>query len=266
MNALDHILQFTRTFIIGMLGHIDAWHFIKKHRPYEGFRKYGWVSSVLVVLGVVVSFTFLSKVVTWVTDLLRSGGGANLQASLGSLVEDISIEDFNWVLFGGAKYVILILMEILVFHFTRRTIQIKTGVESESTFDAFIQAEIRMIKVALRCYIKEIIYIAIVGLLLKIAGFSSIKPVVAFFIQCYFVGYAYLDNYNECFGNTIKESDKIIQKLAGASVAVGIVAYSLMMVPLIGAIAGALLGSVAATLLMDRFMKEEETPTEIEAS
>ena len=67
-----------------------------------------------------------------------------------------------------------------------------------------------------------------------------------------------IDNYFECYGAKIKESAKIIREFAGASVGVGIVAFALMYVPLIGVLLATTLGAVAATIVMYKLVPPED--------
>lgn len=257
MSKTDTAINYIRQFMLALVSWRQAWDFVKEHQPWKGLRNYGWFVKLGVAGAIVFGFQFCSSLVNWVSNLGIASQGLGLTSTMSSFYNNVALENFEWILSGGSKYLILVLLEVLVFHFTRFTIAFLTGKDSDSTFNAFINAEIRMIMVAIRCWVMETVIIFILGLALGIVGFESWKPLFAFFVQCYFVGFAMIDNYFECYGATIKESAKVIREFAGASVGVGIIAFGLMYVPLIGVVLATTLGAVAATIVMYKLIPPE---------
>ena len=94
----------------------------------------------------------------------------------------------------------------------------------------------------------------VVNFALGFVGFDWLDKPVGFVIQCYFLGFAMIDNYHECFDLRVHQSEKRTRRVAvGVAIATGLVAQLLMYVPLIGAAVAAMIGAVAATLAMERF-------------
>lgn len=78
-----------------------------------------------------------------------------------------------------------------------------------------------------------------------------------FVVQCYFFGLVILDNYNEQFGLSIKESLATSKNYRGVSLALGMVLYLFMLVPLVGVVAGTVLVSVTAVIVLNKIAKTD---------
>lgn len=227
-----------------------AWRFIQEHRLWEGFWKYGWVSRLLIVAALLIGLKFLSIAVNWFQNI-SAGNPQQAFQSMGMLAEQFFTEGFGFMFSGSMKYVMLILLEVLVFHFSRRTVYILTGNEANAEFQDFVDAQVRMIKVGVYAWVMELIFTIMFKVFFGIFGFLDfLQPAFVFAIQCYFLGFAILDNYHEQFGLSIKESRQYALNYIGVAAAAGLVAYLLMLVPVAGVIAAPILTSVAATLVM----------------
>ena len=102
----------------------DGLRFTRKYRLWEGFLKYGWVSRLAILLSIIAGFK----------------------------------EEYNLLFAGGMKYTMLIFLEILIFHITRRTLNILKLESGDPTLKAFIRAQIRMLKISLVCYVLESVF------------------------------------------------------------------------------------------------------------
>ena len=179
-------------------------------------------------------------------------------ASVGSSISGFFIEGYDLFVLGGLKYIILILIEVIIFHFARKTLEIKLDLELDTSLKAFIKAQTRMIKVVFYSWIMEtILTFIIVKIGFSILGLSSVGFVATFLIQSYFLGFAIIDNYNEMYYMSIKQSQRYANQYAGVTLVVGIVTYILMVIPLIGAVAGPLIGAVVAVLTMHELYHED---------
>jgi hypothetical protein len=69
-------------------------------------------------------------------------------------------------------------------------------------------------------------------------------------VGAYFVGFIFIDNFNHMFGMNIKESAVIVQKYAGAALAVGIMTKILFLLPFLGALIASFICTVGATWFM----------------
>jgi uncharacterized protein involved in cysteine biosynthesis len=154
----------------------------------------------------------------------------------------------NKVLFSGSmKYFVLIFLEMLIFHFAVKTYEVLSGEKKVLKLKDFIDAQFRMLKVVIRSYFYEKILSILVMILLGIFGLGFLEIGIVFLIQCYFIGVAFVDNYNEQFNITVKESFSVAYDHFGATLLFGFVAYVLMSIPLVGAILASLIGAVATT-------------------
>lgn len=243
-----YLEQFVRTLI----AHRQAIDFIYEKKLWQGFWRYGWVTRFLIVVALIIGIKFLSILIGWFGEVDASSPSAAMSA-LGNLTARFYEEAGQFFFAGSAKYIMLILVEVLVFHFCRRTLSLIAERETESSFDDFLKAQIRMIKVAIRSWVLESILSLLIGIALSILGFLDfLKPVLIFGVQCYFLGWAVVDNYNEQFGLEIKESALYTRDYAGIALGVGMVLYVVLMIPLAGPIAGPIVAAVTATLVMYR--------------
>lgn len=260
MEIVDTIQYFIRDFVLTIKNYRNVFPFIQANQIWKGFLSYSWVSKFLLVLGAVLSLKFGGLFNNWYEQTATQGMSFT---AFGNLIEDTFSEGYHLFVDGGFKYAILILLEVVIFHFARKTLEVLTGDKAEDSLDAFIKAQVRMIKVVFFAYIMETVCSVFFGSMLSLVGFDIIKPVVIFGIQCFFLGFAVVDNYNEIYEMSIKQSFKYTRQYAGVAVAIGIVIYVLMMVPVVGAVLAPLLGAVTATITMHELNKEDDSLDEL---
>ena len=231
--------------------HVKANDFIKTNKLWKGLFKMKWVFWTAIIFSIIFSFHFISVFFEWIRVILM-GQQQEESAFLASNNMFNSIQLFGNEVFvsGGVKYLIFIFAEVIIFHCTVTTINILSGKKQRPKFKDFINAEKRMIVVSLTAWIMEIIVSFAIGLILSILGLNMIKKFSEFIIQFYFIGHLFLDNYNEQFGLTVKESFRHIRTHAGAAIAIGAVAYFLFLIPIVGMIVAPILGAVTGALYM----------------
>ena len=241
-----YFIQFRDT----MLTNSEAVIFIRKNRLWVGFWRYGWVSRALVVLAVLLGLKFLGTIINWWRNL-QADDPVEAVINVGSLFQNIAFEGYDFLFVGGMKYIILILLEVIIFHMCRGTLEILTGKTSDLSLDSFVKAQIRMIKVAVRSYIYEMGIIFLIKIIFGVFGtFDFLEPVLKYSVHCYFIGFIVFDNYTEQFEISIKKSVQHAKKYAGVCLALGLTTNVLLLIPVIGAIAAPLLAAVTATLVM----------------
>lgn len=245
-NLITHLDQFRFTF----LAHKKAYRFIQKHQVWKGFWEYGWVAKLLVVVAAIVGVKFLSILFNWFSNV-EANQPLGMLSSMGQLAGDLAGAGYDLLFLGGMKYVIIVLMEIIIFHACRRTLFLLTGKKGESDLDSFVKAQIRMIQVAIRSFILETICVAILKFGLGMFGlYWLLGPALTLAVQCYFLGFAVMDNYIEQFELTIKESAAYAKKYPGIALGIGLVLHFLLLIPVVGAIIGPFLAAVTVTLVM----------------
>jgi len=149
---------------------------------------------------------------------------------------------------SGTKFMMMVLLEVVIFTFSVKTLNILRSQDRTLVFKDFWRAEKRMLIVMLLSFIAGIVLLVLTKIALGIIGIQFLTPVVMFFIYAYILGYAFFDNFNEQFGLEIKESKNIIWQHKGAALGLGLVATFLFMIPLIGALVVPVGGGIAATI------------------
>lgn len=245
-KGLDSLHQFVATIIL----HKKALEFLQEQKPWKGIGKLGWALWVMLGAAALLSFQFFREIVHTFKTVQESH--LSMSASLASF---ISFEKIAWISQGSRKYLVMIVLELVVFYTIQKTLQIRTGRTPKLTTNDFIGAEVRIVKSTVLAWVLETISrFLVVNLALGILGVDWLKQPVGFLIQCYFLGFAMVDNYHECFDLKVSQSEKRTRRMvSGVAIATGMVTFLLMHVPLVGAFAATLVSGVAATLAMERF-------------
>lgn len=250
--VFERILTAIRQFVLTLPMYLEGWRFIQVHKPYRGLSKYGLFFWFLISLGLMMGWHFFSETFQFFKKATEAP--EQLGLTMSSMFSNLTLEKVQNSLTGGRKYLIMIALEVVVYHFIQRTLEIRIGRKPDFTLRAFIDAQVRIIKVSLAAWVLELIFTVIMKVALGIIGLSFLEKGGGFAIQCYFLGWSMVDNYNECFGLKVTESEKRTRLHAvGIALATGLVTYLLMYVPLIGVVVATMLGAVTATLAMERF-------------
>ena len=260
MDLITSLQFFKRDFIFTIKNYREVIPFIRKNKIWKGFFDYSWVTKFSLLIGILVSLKFTGVFNDFFNQTSEQGMSFN---SVGNLVGNTIDEGYDLFKMSGFKYAILILLEVVIFHFARKTLEILNGEKAEANLDSFIQAQVRMFKVVLFAYVMETVAIALVGVGLSILGIGVIKPVLSFVIHCFFLGFVIVDNYNEIYHMSIKQSFKYTRQYTGVSIGIGIVVYALMLLPVLGALLAPLLAAVTATITMYELDKKDNSLEEV---
>ena len=221
--------------------------FIIRRKLWKGYMDTGWIAKLVVLGAIMFSYFFITGIIGLFTQPpqaeVTEQGTSVMMSKLNMLGDKL-------ILSGSMKYLVLILMETMIFHFAVKTYEYLSGIKRELTIKDFVHAEIRMIKVSIRSWFYELIISIVVMAILKLFGFKILSNISFFLIQSYFIGVAFIDNYNEQSGIKIKESFAIAYNHMGAAVLIGMVAYVLFLVPLIGIVITPFICAVATTFYM----------------
>lgn len=241
---------FVAQFLLTLRTHQRAFFFVREHRLWEGFWNYGWVSRFLIFVAMIMGLKFVSIFVNWVNKASHSDA-TQMMSVASSMFSDLYESTFKDLLTGNMHFVMLILLEVIIFHVTRRTLEQLFGDLPDPTLKDFIRAQVRMFVVGIVALVLGKIVTTLLGIPLGMMGVWGIsKPIVSKIVEFYFLGFAVVDNYNEQFHLKIKESLQYSLRYAGVLLPIGIVLYLLMAIPIIGPLAGPILASVTATLVM----------------
>ena len=224
--------------------------FIREHKVWKGLLQYGWVMRGLLIVGGILGLKFFSVLMGWMGKA-KVDDPMEAISSMGVLAMDVMHEGYDLLFSSSSKYIVLILLEIVIFHFARRTVEILSGQPSQSSFNDFMAAQIRMIKIAFISWILENIATNMIAFAFGLFDpIGVLEPTLIFAVQCFFLGFAILDNYHEQFEMSIKESLQYSKGYIGVALAAGIFLYLAMLIPGIGSVAGTLIAAVGVSIVM----------------
>ncbi len=235
-------------FFYTLLTFPRAWRFMVNHRLWVGLREYGWVARALVIVGVLLGLAMINEVVDW----FQNHSDAPLYAmAIGqdSLVLRLFGEAYESLSDGALNWIVLVLLEVIIYHFMRRTLKVilKMDVEEAHTFKPFFQAQKRMIRVSIMALILQETLIW-VGEGVLPDFFSWWFALAA---QSAILGYAIADNYNEQLELTIRQSLRnLYRNYIGICLGLGLPLFLMMKVPLVGTVLGPLVTSVVAAIVL----------------
>ncbi len=264
---------------------LDTPGFIKKHQLWKGFLDHKWIMIMTMVIMGTLSVTLYEDFVSYInapdisdieipTEGFEGGIEAlelaaldspdeireRLEEEKRSLIEKKEkLEASHKPLFSGSyKFLILILLEVLIFHFAVGTNNIIKFQNRVLTVREFAHAQIRMMKVMAHKWIYGLLMYILVSIVCGILQVSFLTNFIMFFVYGFFLGFALLDNYLEQYHFSIVKSSKRIQSHFGAAITFGVFASLGMSIPVIGPIAIPFIGAVAATLYGHEMKMEEE--------
>lgn len=265
---------------------LDTPAFIKRHQLWQGFLDHKWIMIVTILIMGKLSVTLYNDLHNYfdppaievaidipteeMEESIKALEAAalnspedvkeRLEAEKRSLMEKKEkLEENHKPLFSGSyKFLILIFLEILIFHFSVGTNNILKGKNRILTIKEFYLAQIRMVLVMGHKWIYGLLMYILVSVVCGLLSISYLTDFIMFFVYSFFLGFAFLDNYLEQFHLTIQESSKHIQSHYGAAVVLGIFASIGMSIPVIGPILIPFICAVAATIYGHEAQMEKE--------
>lgn len=250
MTTRDQLKEHYHQFLYALHTYPQAIKFMVKHKLWDGFWKYNWVGKLLLLAAILVGLKFIDSVTHWFKTADTSDPLATMSAA-GSMMFNVISDEYQYLSNGSMKYLMMILLEIVIFHICRRTISILTGLDSKASMGAFIKAQIRMIKVVMACYVMEMVFG--IGIKFFFNIFKSIdflQPIFLFVVSLFFIGYAVMDNYLEQFEMSIKESLNYSKQYVGLALGIGLVIQVLFMVPIAGTILAPMVAAVTVSIIL----------------
>lgn len=218
--------------------------FISNNKLWKGYWKSGWISKVTIILAAICSW----KLITQFKDLFTSETSSEI-ATMG-LFQGMGQVSNKLFLNSGVKYLILIILEMVIFYFSVKTYEILSKTERNLELKDFIVAQIRMIKVALLSWIYELIIGVGLSIFFAIFGFDFLAKFFGVIVEFFFIGAAFMDNYNEQFNLSINNSFKKSFTHIGAALVIGLFAYVVLLIPVFGVVFAPFFAAVAATCYM----------------
>ena len=255
---------------------IDTPDFIRKHQLWKGFLDHSWVLLFSIIVASLFSYTLYRDVhdyfipneeneieinlpaesidesileIEKVLDNIPEEGQPELEAVQQPFVdqEEIIEGDHKPLFSSSLKFLLLIFLEVLIFHFAVKTNNILKNTNRIPAFKEFSTAQIRMIIVMGRKWVLGLIMYILISIFCGITQTEYLKDAIMFLIYGYYLGFAFLDNYLEQFHFSIKQSVTCIQSHFGAATVFGIFTSLVMNVPLIGPLIVPFVCAIAAT-------------------
>ncbi|OAV44610.1 hypothetical protein [Lewinella sp. 4G2] len=234
--------------IYTLLAFPRAWRFMWHNQLWVGLRQYGWVARGLLFFAVILGIYMISEAVDFYSDH-RNDAVQALFMSEDSLFLRLGRDAYDSLSEGSLKWVILILMEVVIYHFMRRTLAIVLNkqIEDAHTFKPFYHAQIRMIAVS-------VIALTVESVTLGILGSLSLGPAywpLSVLVSSAFLGFVIADNYNEQFNLSISQSMRDLSRnYVGICIGLGLPLFFMLKVPFLGALVGPLVTSVTAAIVL----------------
>ena len=257
--------------------------FIKKHQLWNGFLDHKWILFLTMLIMGTLSATLYNDIKDYIlspaipSNITEEGleeemaaleavalfsnedGKAKLEEKIQSLADTKEkLKEQHKPLFSGSyKFLILILLEVLIFHFAVGTNNILKNEKRLLSLKEFFRAQIRMIKVMGHKWVYGLVMYVLVSIVCSILKISYLTNFIMFFVYGFFLGFAFLDNYLEQYHFSIKKSSKQIQTHFGAATVLGVFASIGMLIPVIGPILIPFICAVAATIYGHKEQMEE---------
>jgi len=148
---------------------------------------------------------------------------------------------------GSLKFLLLIFLEVIIFHFAVKTNNILKNDNKIPAVKDFTKAQVRIFKVMGRKWIYGLIMYGLVSVICTLTNTQALKDSIMFMIYGYYMGFAFLDNYLEQFKFSINESAQVIQGHFGASLIFGLFTSIVINIPIIGPLVVPFICGIAAT-------------------
>lgn len=245
LNFKDSFLHASNCIEVMM----SAYPFFMENKLWKGFFKHKWIALATIAISVLFSYWMVCDVASYFTtssvDIPINDAGIITD----QMSQESRQENAQDAISSGSKYLLLIILEIVIFYFSVKTIEILSGKEQPSSMAHFWKAEIRMIKVLIRGFVQALVVQILLSILFGMFGVPDvIKRFVLFFVYAFFVGHAFFDNYNELHKLSIKKSEITTRYHFGSTLALGTVASVLLLIPLIGPIITPIFAALSANI------------------
>lgn len=227
-----------------------AARFILKERVWEGFWKYGWFSRILTLIAILVGLNMIGNAFDFF-EKLNEGTFEVSFSGVSSFASGLYENSIGFLTDSGSRFLMLVLLEVIIFHASRETLRVIANKDSKSGFKDFLNAQIRMLIAGGFAWLMTLLVAIPVKIFFGVFEFLDfLKPAFLFVIEAFFLGFTIVDNYQEQYGMSIKESFDRSKENLGINLSIGIVVRLLFWVPVLGPLVAPLIAAVAATIVM----------------
>ena len=239
--------------IIAVQSYSKAHRFIRQNNLWRWILIPGLLYALLFVTGIY----FFWQSSAYIIDYLLSAAGVrswlqrenegwlNFIFIFGQIVVQLILMLFY---FSWFKYLFLIIGSPLFAYLSEKTEAIQSKSEFPFSLKRFFEDILRGISIALRNTLWQTVYTVSILLLALVPVLGWITPLLALFIECYYLGFSMLDYTNERRELSASQSIDFITRHKGLAIGNGIVFYLMHALPLVGWVLAPGYAVVAATL------------------
>lgn len=242
-----------KEIIIAIQSFAQAHRFIVKHRLWKWILIPGLIYSILFIVGIYLFWISSNSAIEFV--LLKIGAKTwldKMQDSwlfwffiIGQVILKLVLLLFYFSLF---KYIFLIIGSPVFAYLSEKTESIIEEKEFPFSFKQLMIDIVRAVKIALRNMLWQTVYVVTILILSFIPLFGWIAPLVALFVECYYLGFSMLDYSSERNKMSAQQSIIFISHHKGLAIGNGMVFYLMHLVPLVGWLFAPSYAVIAATL------------------
>ena len=242
-----------KEIIIAIQSFAQAHRFIVKHRLWKWIIIPGLIYSTLFIIGIYLFWISSNSAIEFV--LLKTGVKTwldRMQDSwlywffiIGQVIFRLVVLLFYFSLF---KYLFLIIGSPVFAYLSEKTESIIEEKEFPFSFKQLMLDITRAVKIAFRNMLWQTVYIITILLFSFIPLFGWIAPLVALFVECYFLGFSMLDYSSERNKMSAQQSIIFISRHKGLAIGNGMVFYMMHLVPILGWLFAPSYAVIAATL------------------
>jgi len=246
-----------KEIIISIQAYFEAHRFIIKHRLWKWIFVPGIIYCLLFMVGIYFFWISSNTAIEWV--LLKTGvrGWMNrMQESwwhfffiVGQIMLRLILLICYFSLF---KFLFLIIGSPVFSYLSEKTAAIIEKREFPFSGSQLLKDMLRGTKIALRNLLWQSVYLISILILSFIPVAGWVTPLMAFFIDAYYLGFSMLDYSSERNRISMSESIELIGHHKGLAIGNGMVFYLMHLVPVLGWLLAPSYAVIAATLSLHR--------------
>jgi len=228
-----------KEIVIAFQSYFQAHYFIMKHKLWKWIVIPGLIYAILFIGGL---YFFLTSSNAAIRFMMEAGGIKawldKIQTSwisfmflFGQIMLQLVLLLFYFSLF---KYLFLIIGSPVFSYLSEKTESILEGKDFAFSFSQLAKDIVRGIRLAFRNLVWQSVYMVTIFFLSLVPFVGWIMPLVALFIECYYLGFSMLDYSSERHRLGYIQSIKFVGNHKGLAIGNGMVFYLLHLLPVIG--------------------------------
>ena len=250
-----------KEIIIAIQSYFQAHRFIAKHRLWKWIIIPGIIYSILFCVGICLFWVSSSNAIEFM--LLKTGvrgwmdkmqdGWMRFLFIFARIIIQLVLLIFYFSLF---KYLFLIVGSPLFAYLSEKTEAIIEGKDFPFSIQQLLKDIIRGIKLALRNTLWQTVYTISIFLLSFIPVIGWITPLIALFIECYYLGFSMIDYSCERNKLSMSQSIRFIGAHKGLAIGNGMIFFMMHVIPFLGWVLAPSYAVIAATLSLYHTKKQ----------